>query len=244
MADDSLLNQPVEAPDQAVEPSSEQPVDSDKLDFVLDKYRADGRSEQDSAYEQAKAYTELQKKFGSFTGAGALQISMVIEIDAEDPLLQAAQEMAKNSNMSQEGFNEMVNLYVNNQVEELKGVESSIENELKQLGTNAAQRINGVNQYIDANFDPETAHSIKAMATTAESVKAIGAMIGKTRNAPVAPVESVPMPTVTRAEIEAMQFEKDQFGGRKINSDPEFRKAYNEKLKQLYGDAEHKVMVG
>ena len=218
----------------------------------MDKYRADGRSEQDSAYEQAKAYTELQKKFGSFTGAPEVYTvelaenikAMGIEIDAEDPLLQAAQEMAKNSNMSQEGFNEMVNLYVNNQVEELKGVESSIENELKQLGTNAAQRINGVNQYIDANFDPETAHSIKAMATTAESVKAIEAMIGKTRNAPVAPVESVPMPTVTRAEIEAMQFEKDQFGGRKINSDPEFRKAYNEKLKQLYGDAEHKVMVG
>jgi len=115
---------------------------------------------------------------------------------------------------------------------------------MKQLGNNAAARIEGINKWIDANLDNETAQGLRGIATTAEGIKAIEQLISKTKSAPVAPQDSTPVPSVTPQEVQAMQFAKDEHGNRKINTDPEFKKEYQRKRDALYGTQEHRQMIG
>ena len=97
------------------------------------KYVAEGKTQEESIAEQAKAYTELSSKFGAFTGAPEEYAEVVlsdelkelgVEISADDPMLQAAKEFAKESNMSQEGLSGLVNLYAMQQVAEQKANEA------------------------------------------------------------------------------------------------------------------------
>ena len=68
---------------------------ADRYDFVLDKYRAEGRTESDSALEQAKGYNEIRKTLGGFTGApesyeAALSEELTqagVSLIADDPML-------------------------------------------------------------------------------------------------------------------------------------------------------------
>jgi hypothetical protein len=41
-----------------------------------------------------------------------------------------------------------------------------------------------------------------------------------------------------------MQFATDEHGNRKINTDPSFKADYQRKMKEFYGDSEHRIMVG
>jgi hypothetical protein len=211
--------------------------------FKSDKYN--------SIDDQAKAYTELEKRFGSFTGApdeyevslSAELSEMGVAIDSDDPLVEKAIEFAKHSNMSQEGFKGMIELYAQSQLAESKALEEHKAAEMTALGKDADKRIDGILQWGNANLDSETMAGLEEAAQSAASVKAIEALIAKTRNAPVA-AEVAPAPSVTDQEVREMQFAKDEFGNRKINSDPAFKKLYQQKRDALYGTGEHRQIVG
>lgn len=249
MSDDNV-QEPVEG--QEVEQTTESVEQSERYDFVLDKYRADGRSEDESLQLQAKSYAELQSKFGAFTGApDAYEAKLsdeLIEAGAQlvdgDPLMEAAMEFAKDSNMSQEGFNKMLNLYAEGQLAEYKAMEDLKAEQMAALGSDAGKRIEGINNWIDANMDAETAEGLRGIIQTADGVKAVEQLIAKTRSAPVAPTDAPPAPSVTESEVRDMQFAKDEFGGRRIQTDPAFRKEYERKRDMLYGTQEHRVMIG
>jgi hypothetical protein len=90
--------QPTDA-DVVAQAVTEQTEASNDFEFVLDKYRAEGRSDIDAAFEQAKAYKELQSKFGSFTGAPeAYELGLAEEIGekfnvedlSDDPISRAS----------------------------------------------------------------------------------------------------------------------------------------------------------
>lgn len=258
ITDESLLGQ---APDGSTPPAegnapnpegNTPPDEGSKFEFVLDKYRTDDRTEQQSLEEQAKGYGELQSKFGSFTGAPeAYEITLSdeivekgIEIDSEDPLLVRAMEFAKETNMSQEGFNQMVNLHVENQLAEQQALSEVKASEFKGLGNNAQSRIDSVNSFIGANFDGEMVAAIQGMATSAESISAIEALIARSRSTPVAPEGGESTPSVTADEIKAMQFEKDANGNRRIQTDATFRTEFKKKQAQLYGSEPYRQSVG
>lgn len=249
-ADDGLLSgggEPAETPQDA-------PADSPSLnetpEWLLPKYMSDDRSQEEAISEQAKAYNELQSKFGAFTGAPEEYVSAFndelteagLSLEADDPMVEAAIEFAKKSNMSQEGFNDMLNLYGMQRLAEHNAQQDFKANEMKALGPGAESRIGNINEWASKNLDEQTYSALQGMATTAESVKAIEHLIGMTRSAPVN-ADSVPSPGASAEEVRAMQFEKDEHGNRKINTDPEFRKRYTKLRNDVYGTDDHKVVI-
>lgn len=235
--------------DDATPPEGDTPT---APEWLLDKYHTEGKSIEDATAEQAKAYSELSGKFGSFTGAPeAYEVAlseelteMGIEIAAEDPMMVAAMEYAKESNMSQEGFAGLVNLYAMQQVADAKAGEEYQSEQMKALGANAGSRIQSIQQWGSKNLDAETMTALEGMATSVESVKAIEQMISMTRNASVDVDDAAPAPGATAEDVSAMQFEKDENGNRRINTDPDFKKRYQKLRNEVYGTNEHRQMVG
>jgi|TARA_R110002050_G_scaffold52147_5_gene119316 hypothetical protein len=212
--------------------------------FKADKYK--------TVDDQAKAYTDLEKKFGSFTGAPETYEAVLsdelteagVSINADDPLMANAIEFAKASNMSQEGFNGMVQLYAENLITENIALEQYKSEQLDSLGAKGAQRIEGINKWVDANMDAESAANLRGVITTSEGVQAIEQLIAKTKNAPVAAADLAPAQSVTQTELDAMYFAKDENGNRKINTDPSFKAEYESKKSALHGDAPFRQMIG
>ena len=243
---------PSPSPDPAPNPDPAPAPSDDRLDFVLDRYRADGRSEQEAALEQAKGYNELRSQFGAFTGApdeyeAKLSDELVeagVVLDADDPLMEAAMAYAKEANMSQDGFSGMIELYAKAQLAEHQALEELKAEQMKALGPDAAKRVEGINNWIDANMDAETAEGLRGVIQSADGLKAVEQLIAKTRNAPVAPNDAPPAPSVSAEEVQQMQFATDEHGNRKINIDPAFRKEYERKRDALYGTQEHRQMIG
>lgn len=212
--------------------------------FKADKYK--------TVDDQAKAYTELEKKFGSFTGSPETYEAVLsdelteagVTIDSDDPLMAKAIEFAKASNMSQEGFNGMVQLYAENMVTESIALDDFKSTQLDALGNTGTQRIEGINKWVDANMDAESAANLRGVITTSEGVQAIEQLIAKTKNAPVAAADLAPAQSVTQTELDAMYFAKDDNGNRKINTDPSFKAEYESKKSALHGDAPYRQMIG
>jgi hypothetical protein len=238
--------------DPSPAPADPAPSEPARYDFVLDKYRADGRSEDESLQMQAKSYAELQSKFGAFTGApeeytASLSDELIeagVTLDNDDPLLEAAMAFAKESNMSQDGFNGMLNLYVESQLAEANALQEMKEEQMKALGSDAPKRIENINNWIDANMDAETAEELRGVIQSAGGIKAVEQLIAKTRSAPVAPSDAPPAPSINPMEVQEMQFATDEHGNRRINVDPAFRKEYERKRDALYGTEEHRQMIG
>ena len=239
--------------DQQTPPVEGQQQEHERPEWLLDKYATDGKTVDEATAEQAKAYKELSGKFGAFTGAPeeyaevALSYElkeMGIEISADDPMLEAAKEFAKESNMSQEGFNGMVNLYAMQQVAEQKAQAEYKEQQLKALGPNANSRIENIQQWANKNLDPETIQGLEQIATSAESVKAIERLISMTRSAPMDADGSNNNAGATAEDVRSMQFEKDEHGNRRIATDPEFKARYIKLRNEVYGTEDHKQIIG
>jgi len=253
MSDDveSVDNSVNESVDNSVDTNTDSPAAEEKHEFVLDKYRADGRSEHEALMLQAKSYTDLQSRFGSFTGAPdeyttELSDELVeagVELIADDPLMADAMEYAKAANMSQEGFNDLVDLYAKTQLAEHQAKEQQRAEEMKALGSNASQRIEAVNAWASANLDAQTLEGLQGVIQTADGFKAVEQLISMTKAAPVAPDATAPAPSISADEVHAMAQEKDAHGNRRINTDPEFKKEYWKKMNELHPGA-HRQMVG
>jgi len=222
-------------------------------DWLQSKYVTDGKSQEESISEQAKAYNELSGKFGAFTGAPDEYAEVVlsdelkelgIEISNDDPMMKAAQEFAKESNMSQDGLNGLVNLYAMQQVAEQKAEAEFKEGQLKELGPNANSRIANIQQWANKNLDAETVQGLEQMATSAESVKAIERLISMTRGAAVNPDEANNNSGASAEDVSKMQFELDQHGNRRINTDPEFRARYTKLRNEVHGTEDHRQVMG
>ena len=189
-----------------------------------------------------ESYTQLSSKFGAFTGAPeTYEFSLSeqltekgIELDSENPLIASFSEMAKESNMSGEMANKLVNMFVESQHADSLGFEeaetSRIAEEMGKLGDNAQQRVNNIDNWAKANLTPEQAEGLTGMATTADSVQAIEALIAKSKNSPMQTSDVNPASQVSMAELQTLQFATDDNGNRKMHTDPEYRKMVQAKF--------------
>lgn len=212
--------------------------------FKGDKYK--------SVSEQAKAYNELEGKFGSFTGAPDEYVNALSEelqeagvfLDDDDPMLETAMAFAKESGMNQEGFNNLINMYGEMKLAEANELSAFHKTEIESLGAKGQQRIDNLQAWGSANMPSELMEGFKELAQSAEGVKAMERMISMTRAAPISADANGGSPSVTEAEIRAMQFEKDEYGNRRIQTDPDFKAKYNKAMNDYYGGAEHSIVVG
>lgn len=213
--------------------------------FKADKYK--------TVADQAKAYKDLEGKFGSFTGApeeyadvtlNESLVEMGIEIDKEDGLYQEALKFAKDSNMDQKGFDGLVNIYAMEKAAEQQAMADHQTEQLQALGNNGESRINNINAWANANLTAEMVEGLQEMATSASAVQTIEHLIAKSRPGAVNPQGAQPVGGMTESALREMQFAKDEHGGRKIQSDPDHRAKYEAAMNQFYGTENHQIIVG
>jgi hypothetical protein len=169
--------------------------------YKSDKYQ--------SVAEQAKAYTELEKKFGGFKGAPKDGYTVPEGVASDDALLTELTEFAKDTNMSDEAFGRAWELLT---AQEQAVEEVTQEMEMQKLGENATQRLKTVEGFLKNNLDAETYSAAQELVTTAESVALIEMIIKATVPSKL-PIEGGEHPQgLTWADVEAEMFRKDENG--------------------------------
>jgi len=147
--------------------------------YKADKYK--------TVAAQAKAHTDLEKRFGAFTGApenGVYEIKLPENLDGsldvEHPLLKGLQTWAAEKQMSQEGFTEAITM--------LAEYEASLVPDISvikaEVGENADARIAAVASWGKANLKPdefETLREATSGQNAAAVFKTIEAVVAKSR---------------------------------------------------------------
>jgi hypothetical protein len=137
--------------------------------YKADKYK--------SVAEQAKAYTELEKKFGGFTGAPKDGYSVVEGVESDDALWQELVSFGEKTNMSQSAMNDAWELL---SAQDQAAEEVSMEVELQKLGDNGVERVKVVEQYMKNNLDGDTYERLRYAVNSAEAVELIEALVKST----------------------------------------------------------------
>ena len=224
-----------------------------KYDFIKPKYLAGDRSEDDALIEQAKAYAELEKRLGGFTGAPESYevklsqdlIDAGIEFDAEDQLMTEAMAMAKEKGMNNESFNAMLEIYAKARLAENMAQQKILEEQIKDMGPDGKRQIADLEAICRKNMPEHLVDGIMDAGVNIQAIKAIQYLASKAFiGQPVNPSNAAPAAQVSEAEVRAMQFEKDAYGGRRINSDPAFKAEYLRKAKMVWGDGDYMQVVG
>lgn len=226
-------------------------IEPEKLDFVLDKYRADGRSEEDAIKEQAKAYPELQSRLGSFVGApdeyeialsDELAEHVNLEDYSEDPLFEQAKEAAKEMGMNNEGFNKFADILFKSKMVDEAAIEEVRKEEMKALGNNGERRLQNIESWAKQNLDSDKSSVLLSSLTSAGAVEALESVIAKTRNAPQVHGEQTAA-VIDGDKLREMLTAKDDFGNSKMN-DPEYRSKVRKLYGQKYGEEPFTRTVG
>ncbi len=212
--------------------------------FKGDKYK--------TVAEQAKAYKELEGRFGAFTGSPEEYTipelsedikNQGVEIDPDDPLIGKAMEFAKANHMNQEGFNNMVDLYAQTQIAEQMALDDLQQEEFKALGHNAETRLSNLNSWANKNMPTELFENFQKLATSADAVQTLERLVAMTRSAPINPNELTPAAGITAEEVNELRFAKDEHGNRRMR-DPSYAKMVKEKSDTLYGTENHVEVIG
>lgn len=186
-----------------------------------------------SVAEQAKAYTELEKKFGGFTGAPKDGYQGPEGIEADDALLQELTEFATKTNMSQEAFGEAWEL-LSAQSEAVEAVNQ--EQELAQLGSNASERIKNVEGFLRNNLDADTYDQVRDLVTDAKSIQLIEYMVKATAPAKL-PIDGGEHPAgLTWSDIEAEMFKTTDDGQLLRSIDMNHERKIQKMMKEFGGD--------
>lgn len=194
-----------------------------------------------SVADQAKAYTELEKRFGGFTGAPKDGYQLPEGIEDGDELLAELKTFASETNMSQDAFNRAWDL-LQAQSEAVESV--SVEMEMQKLGDNATNRIKHVEQFMKNNLDPDTYERLRYAVNSAESVELVEALIKSTAPAKL-PIDGVVEPGgITWQAIEAEMFKKDQNGNLLRSVDRNHEAKIQRMMKEYGGDRPYTQTFG
>jgi len=199
-------------------------TDSGESTEQITKY-ANGKY--NSVSELEKGYENLQSRFGSFNGApDEYSMSEGTEYNNEHPILAEIQTFGKENNLSNEGYQNLVNVLMDNERTNIEAQEAQAVQVKKDLGTNANERLQNIDDFLNANM--ESSDDMKALIGQAKDspggVELIEAFIGMTKKtAPASEQDVVPIKTFNKDELHKMQFAKDEYGNRKMN-DASYRK--------------------
>jgi hypothetical protein len=200
--------------------------------FKADKYK--------TVDEQARAYQELEKRFGAFEGApkdGVYKVNppegIQVEFDTENQLFQGLNKWAKESNLSQKGYDEVIGM--------LAQYEMSLQPDMgeikKQVGENADARLSSASQWAKSNLSTdEYAAFSKALtqSNAAEVFKVFETVIAKTRQVHM-PKPDTDVTAATDTGLKAIiadQNKRNDKGDRLYDIDPEYRMNIEKRLMQ------------
>lgn len=219
------------------------PTLSDGEYFLTDGIKGSGESPEwyksekyKSVAEQAKAYTELEKKFGSFTGAPKDGYLGPEGIESDDALLQELTEFAFKTNMSQEAFGEAWELL---SAQSGAAEEVSRENEIAKLGNNAGERIKNVEGFLKNSLDTEDYENVMGLVTDARSIELVEALVRATSPVKL-PIDGGESPTgMTWSDIEAEMFKKSDDGQLLRSTDTNHERKIQKMMQDFGGNKAH-----
>ena len=201
--------------------------------YKADKYK--------SVAEQAKAYTELEKKFGGFTGAPKDGYAVYDGVESDDALWGELVEFGNSTNMSQSALNQAWELLT---AQEQAIEEVSVEAEMAKLGDNAVERIKVVEQYMKNNLDSDAYEELRYAVNSAESVQLIEALIKSTAPAKL-PIDGYVEPGgLEWADIEAEMLRKDENGNLLRSVDMNHERKIQRMMKEFGGDKPYTQTFG
>jgi len=192
--------------------------------YLADKYK--------TVEAQAQAYPELAKRFGAFVGApkdGKYEFKMPdgigLELVNDHPLLNEFQAWANKSQLSQEGYQELIGML--SQYEAAQVVDLNVVKQ--ELGPNADDRINAIAGWAKANLAAEEYAALREATsgrTAAAAFKVIEAAINKTRQVTLPkPGADVMAAQPTGLDgVKAMMEKRDANGRLLYMVDQEYRK--------------------
>ena len=194
-----------------------------------------------SVAEQAKAYTELEKKFGGFTGAPKDGYSGPEGIEPDDALLQELTEFAEKTNMSQDAFGEAWEL-LSAQGEAVEQVTQ--DQEIARLGDNAGERIKNVEGYLKNNLDAEVYEEVRNLVTDARSIQLVEHLVRATAPARL-PIDGGDHPSgMTWSDVEAEMFKKNDSGQLLRSIDSNHEAKIQKMMQDFGGDRQHSRTFG
>jgi hypothetical protein len=203
--------------------------------FLKDKYP--------NVAEQAKAYVEAQKRFGSFVGAPKdgkyetppMPEGLQGEFLTDHPVFSKFTQWAAKSQLSQAGYNEVLGMlaeYEAAQAPDISAIKQS-------LGRDADARISAVSSWANANLTQDQVQVLRDLGTTAQAgqvLQLMEAVIAKAR-ATATPPKVTDTGTVAPAAtglalIRAEHAKRGPDGKLLFDTDPKHRanveKAYSE----------------
>jgi hypothetical protein len=202
--------------------------------FKADKYK--------SVADQAAAYPDLEKRFGSFTGAPkegkydfALPEGAGVELVADHPLLGTFTKWATENQLSQKGFTELMGFLGDYEAQHFVDY-GAVKTD---LGENADARITAIAQWSQANLGAE-GYELMRQATSGKEAaavfKVLESVIGKTKQItlPKAGNDGVPVGADAHKEIDKLMAEKDTNGKQRYFTDPKFRAEIETKRAALF----------
>jgi hypothetical protein len=192
--------------------------------YKADKYK--------SMEAQAKAYSDLEPRFGAFVGAPKdgykLELlsdaGVVAEFEPESPLLKEFTTWAQGAQLSQQGFSQVLGM--------LAKYEASQQPDMGQIkteiGERADERLTAVAQWGKANLDADAYNVLRTAMSGANAAvvfKAVEALVNKTRQ-PAAPKPGADVAAAQvqgEEAIKAKMAVRDESGQLKFMVDPVYR---------------------
>lgn len=188
--------------------------------------------------DQARAYTELESKFGSFSGAPKDGKYEVEGLNFEEnPLMSVVAEWGIENQLSNDGLGQLVA-----KVQELsqKQIEEDRENAINELGENANQRLQYLSNWGKNNLEADEFEYFQGLAQTAGHVKVLEKIISKAKNSKLVNTDSVNTKSSSREnqeeELKKMYTATDGNGARLMEIDSGYRNKVNKMFKEFYGD--------
>lgn len=188
--------------------------------------------------DQAKAYTELEGKFGAFKGApkdGKYEIEGINF--EENPLMATVAEWGVENQLSPEGLENLVakvgELAKRQQDEDQAAA-------LEALGENAQKRLADLASWGRNNLSPEEYEQFQGLAQTAGHVQVLEKLIGMSKNSKLVKPDEITTNSNSRAdqeaEIKAAYLATNERGQRLMEVDPAYRKKISAQMKEFYGN--------
>ncbi|KKN70260.1 hypothetical protein LCGC14_0432850 [marine sediment metagenome] len=194
--------------------------------------------------DQAAAHPELRKKLGAFTGAPEEYKYNVTaeglkdyEVDPENNVIKALSRFAKDNNMSQDGFSDLLNGLVmltaqDDQASADEDTKFYAEQE-KLLGENSEQRRADLSQWAkQQNFEPHVLEAMGRWAQTANDVIALEAIKQKSGYASVTATEYQPS-----SSMDTFKYEEELRTGmadKRYGRDSEYTQEFDKNYKDYY----------
>lgn len=228
----SQATQTTESSEQTTEATQEATTESHDGETQTTTSYLDGKYDSVSALESG--YKELQssysKKLGAFVGSpDAYELAEGVESSAR---IEALMEFGKENQISNDALNAIIQSDITATEAENKAY---VDNQREALGKDADARINNVVDWARANLGEDAMETLNSMVTSAKGVEMFEAIAKLQKGTAPAPAAQQKQ-AADKDTINQMRFAKDEFGGRKMSSDPTYRAKVEGMEAELYGN--------